>query len=60
MLGVVVLFSQVSLIEIIVFNKLFLYLIEYIDFLSSNLRRYFTTNYFLWGFEDCQISHVLD
>ena len=40
MLGVVFLFSQFSPIEIITFNEKFLYPIEGIDFLSSNLKRY--------------------
>ena len=43
MLGVVfLLFSQFSPIEIKVFDKNILYPIEDIDFLSSNLKRYFT------------------
>ena len=46
MLGVVFLFSQFSPIEIIPFYKTFLFLIEDIDFLSSNLKRYFTSDYF--------------
>ena len=43
------LFSQFSPIEIIVFNKIFLYPIEDIDFLSSNenVKRYFISDYFL-------------
>ena len=62
MLGVVFLFSQFSPTEIIVFDKKFLYPIEdIIDFLSSNLERYFTSNPFLfWGFENCQTGHVSD
>ena len=36
MLGVFFLFSQFSQIEIIIFNKVFLYPIEDIDYLSSN------------------------
>ena len=47
MFGVVFLFSQFSLLEIIVFNKIALYPIEDIDFLSSNLKRYFTSDCFL-------------
>ena len=38
MLGVVFLFSQFSAIEITIFNKNFLYAIEEIDFLSSNVK----------------------
>ena len=34
------LFSQISPIEIIIFNKLFLYTIEKIDFLSSTVKKY--------------------
>ena len=41
MLGVVFLLSQFLLIEKIVSNKNFLYPIEYIDFLSSNVKRDF-------------------
>ena len=50
-------------IEIIVFSKSFLYPIEDINFLSSNLKSYFSSDYFFvkfWGFENCQIDHVLD
>ena len=63
MLGVVFSFSQFSSIEIIVFDKCFLNPIEDIDFLCSNLKRYFTSDYFLlkfWGFENRLISHILD
>ena len=42
MLGVVFLFSQFSPIEIIISNKKFQNPIEDIDFLSSNVKRYFT------------------
>ena len=34
-------------LEIIIFNKSFLYPIEDIDFLSSNLKNYFSSDYFL-------------
>ena len=47
MLDVVSLFSQFSPIEIIVFNENFLYPIEDIDSLSSNVKRYFTSEFFL-------------
>ena len=49
MLGVVFLFSQFSPIEIIVFNKTFVYPIKDIDLLSSstNVRRYVTSDCFL-------------
>ena len=60
-LGVVFLFSQFSPMEIIVFDKTFLYPIEDIDFLSSSLKSYFTSDFFVkfWWFENCQIGHVL-
>ena len=41
MLGVVFLFCQFSPIEKIVFDKTFLYPIEGIDFLSSNVKKIF-------------------
>ena len=44
MLGVV--FLQ-SIFEIIIFDKIFLYPIEDIDFLSLILKRYFTSDFFL-------------
>ena len=47
MLGVVFLFSQFWPIEIIVFNKKFLYPIKDIDSLGSNIKRYFTSAFFL-------------
>ena len=59
MLGVVFLFRQFLLIEIIVFAKKILYPIEDIEFLSSNVKRYFTWRLFFvkfWGFENCQIG----
>ena len=46
MLGVAFLFSHFSPIEIIVFDKIFLYPIKDLDFLSSNLKSYFTSDYF--------------
>ena len=46
MLGVVFLFSQFLPIEIIVFDKVFLYPIEDFDFLSSNSKIYLTSEYF--------------
>ena len=46
MLGVVFLFSQFSLIEIIVFKKKNLDPIEDIDFVSSNIKRFSTSDYF--------------
>ena len=49
MLGVVFLFSQFSPIEIIVFDN-FLYPIEDINFPSSNVKRYFTSDCFLESF----------
>ena len=39
-------FSQFSPVKIIILNKKFLYLIEDIDFLSSNVKRYFTSDSF--------------
>ena len=50
-------------IGIIVFNKKLLHPIKDIDFLSSNLKRYFASEYIFgkfWGFENCQVGHVLD
>ena len=44
MLGVVFLFCQFSPIEIIIFNKIFLYPIEDFDFLGSNVKRNFTSD----------------
>ena len=41
------LISQFSPIEIIVFNKSFLYPVECIDFLSSNLEKCFSSDHFL-------------
>ena len=46
MLGEVFLFSQFSAIKISVFDKTFLCPIDDIDFLSSNLKRYFTSDNF--------------
>ena len=62
MLGVVFLFSEFSPIEIIIFNRTFLYPIEDIAVVSSNLKGYFASDYFseVLGVEDCQICHVLD
>ena len=63
MLGVVFLFSHFPPIEIKVFDRKFVYPIEDVDFLSSNLKRYFASDYFLikfWEFKNCQIGHVLD
>ena len=47
MLGVVFLFSIRSLIKMIIVNKKLLYPIKDIDFLSSNVKRYFTSDHFL-------------
>ena len=44
---VVFLFNQFSPNKIIVFDKIFVYLIEDINFLSSKSKRYFTSDYFL-------------
>ena len=44
MLGVVFLYSQFSAIEIIIFKKKILFPAEDIDFLSSNVKRYFTSD----------------
>ena len=55
MLGLVFLFSQFSPIKIIVFNKIFLYPIEDINFLSSNKKKIFQLRSFVvkfWGFEN--------
>ena len=57
MLGLIFSFSQFSPIEIIVFNKIFLYPIEDINFLSSNVERLFYLRLFFvkfLGFENCQ------
>ena len=62
MLGVVFFIQSIfSPIEIIVFNKSFLYPIEDIDFLSSHIKRYFSPFFIkFWGFENWQTGHVLD
>ena len=47
MLGVVFLFSQFSAIDVIVFNKKFLYSNENIDFLNQNVKKkHFTSDLF--------------
>ena len=56
MLGVVFLLSQFS--QIIVFDKNFLYPIGDIDFLSSNLKRYFTSDYFFKSFGGLKIAKL--
>ena len=58
MVGGVFFFSNFSPIEIKVFNKKFSYSIEDIDFLSSNLEKYFTYNYFLYGSERLKIAEL--
>ena len=59
MLGVVIfLFSQFSPIELLVFDKTFLYPIKNIDFLSSNLKRYFTSILFLYGSGGLKIAKL--
>ena len=58
MLGGVFFFSNFSPIEIIVFNKKFSYSIEDIDFLSSNLEKCFTYNYFLYGSGGLKIAEL--
>ena len=50
------LFSEFSAIEMIVFNKQILYLIEDIYSIKSNSKRYFTSG----EFESCQFCHALD
>ena len=64
MLGLVFSFSQFLSIKITVFSKKNLYPIEDIDLLSSNLKKYifYFRLFFLkfWGFENCQIGHILD
>ena len=59
MLGVLFLFSQFLPVEITVFSKNFLYPIEDIDLLSSNLKRYFTSDYFLLSSEDLKIANLV-
>ena len=56
------LFSQFSPIEIIVFNKNFLYPIEDINFLSSNVKDILPPIIFckILRFKNCQIGHVLE
>ena len=56
MLGVVFLFSIRSLIKMIIVNKKLLYPIEDIDFLSSNVKRYFTSDHFLLRSEGLKIA----
>ena len=46
MLAVFFFIQSFSPIEIIIFNKYFLYPIEVIDFASSIVKRYFTSDYF--------------
>ena len=58
MLGVIFLFNQFWLIKIIVFNKNFLFSIENIDFLGSNLKRYFTSAVFLLSSGGFRIAKV--
>ena len=47
MFGVVFLFSQFSSVEIIIFNKIFLYPIKDNDFPNSNEKRFFASDYVL-------------
>ena len=65
MLGVVFLFSQFSLIEITFYtkitfynNKNFLYPIEDIELLSSNVKRYCTSDYFLLSSRGFKIAKL--
>ena len=54
-------FSQLSPIEILVFNKKLLLPSEVIDFLSSNLKQYFTSHFVvkIWGLKIAQLPMFL-
>ena len=47
MLGVLFFIQSIFTVEMIVLKNNFLILIEDIDFMSSNVKRYFTSDYFL-------------
>ena len=62
-LGVVFLFGKFSPIETIVFGNLFFHPIFSPVFLRSNVKEIVYFRFFFvkfWGFEKCEISHILD